>query len=119
MPRTQRILSAFGMLMLIAVALLALAGTAAWAQEEIPACPPVQVGQELRELPSLSAVNGLLSTTFRVELRRQCVPVLSGSWSNVSMNLRTYVWQPDPFSLPRWGFPGPTLRLRKPKSPNA
>lgn len=116
MSEIQPILAAPGLLVLVAAALLAATGTAARA-EEIPACPPVQPGEELRELPSLSAANGLLSTTFRVEFRRQCVPVFAGTWTNVSMNLRTYVWQSDPTSPLRWGFPGPTLRLRKPSSP--
>src|ERR671914_1448338 len=57
MSRRQRILSASGRLVLVAAALIS-AGTAIRAQEEIPGCPPVQVGQELRELPSLSALNG-------------------------------------------------------------
>jgi FtsP/CotA-like multicopper oxidase with cupredoxin domain len=117
MSRTQR--SPFVAGALAAALLLALAGTASWAQT-IPACPPVQLGQELREIPSLYPVNGILSTTFRVELKRQCVPVLSGStWSNVPMNLRTYVYPDSSGDQLRWGFPGPTLHLRKPGTPFA
>jgi FtsP/CotA-like multicopper oxidase with cupredoxin domain len=104
---------------LVAAFLLASAGTALRA-EVIPLCPPVQLGQELREIPSLYPTNGLLSTTFRVEMRRQCVPVLiSSTWSNVSMNLRTYVYKASPGGELRWGFPGPTLHLRKPSTPYA
>lgn len=117
MSRTQR--SPLAARALAAAFLLASAGTASRAQD-VPACPPVQVGQELREIPSLHPVNGLLSTTFRVELRRQCVPVFASStWSNVSMNLRTYVYQDGAGGRLRWGFPGPTLHLRKPSTPYA
>jgi FtsP/CotA-like multicopper oxidase with cupredoxin domain len=114
MPQTQR--TPFAAAALVAAFLLALAGTASRAQS-IPACPPVQVGQELRDIPSLYPVNGILSTTFSVELKRQCVPVFaSGTWSNVSMNLRTYVY-PNSTGKLGWGFPGPTLHLRKPSTP--
>lgn len=114
MSQTQRTPFATGAL--VAAFLLALAGTALRAQD-IPACPPPQVGAELRDVPSLFPVNGLLSTTFSVELRRQCVPVFSGGvWSSASMNLRTYVY-PNSTGQLGWGFPGPTLHLRKPSTP--
>ncbi|MEA2605136.1 MAG: hypothetical protein QOF89_6128 [Acidobacteriota bacterium] len=117
MSQTQRTLLAAGAL--FATFLLASAGTPLRAQS-IPACPPPQVGQELREIPSLYPVNGLLSTTFTVELKRQCVPVPAGggTWSSVSMNLRTYVY-PNSAGQLGWGFPGPTLHLRKPSTPYA
>src|SRR5947209_10767306 len=89
MSQTQRTPLAAGVL--VAVFLLALTGSASRAQD-VPACPPPQVGAELRDVPSLYPANGLLSTTFSVELRRQCVPVFNGTWSSVSMNLRTYVY---------------------------
>src|SRR5947209_9072188 len=117
MSQTQRTPWATGVL--VAAFALALAASASKAQD-VPACPPPQVGAELRDLTSLSPVNGLLTTTFTVELKRQCVPVFSGgTWSGVSMNLRTYVYQQSPASTPAWGFPGPTLHLRKPSTPYA
>jgi len=112
MSQRLRTLSPTG---LLAVALLALAPAAARAQQPVPVCPPVQAGQELRDLPSLYPSGGLLSTTFRVELKRLCVPVFSGGWQNVPMSLRTYVW-PSPDGTLHWGFPGPTLHLRKPST---
>ncbi len=116
MFQTQRTPLAAGVL--FAAFLLTLAGRASRAQS-IPACPPPQVGAELRDIPSLYATNGLLSTTFTVELKRQCVPVFaSQTWSSVAMNLRTYVYSNSAGQV-GWGFPGPTLHLRKPSSPYA
>lgn len=102
------------------ITLLALAGATAQAQDSTtPTCPAVQTGQELREPPVIEAKNHKIETTFKVEMRKQCVPVLNGNtWSNQALDLRTYVY-PDPKKPGawRWGYPGPTLRLRKPSTP--
>lgn len=93
-------------------ALLFLSGSLAHAQT----CPAtVPTGEELRTLPELRAADGVLSTTFSVELKDQCVPVqnTSGTWSYQSVPLRTYVYTDPATGQPAWGYPGPTLRIRK------
>ena len=93
-----------------AVALL-LCGSLAHAQT----CPAtVPIGEALRTLPELKASGGVLSTTFSVELKQQCVPVqdTSGNWLYQSVPLRTYVY-PNSSGQQAWGYPGPTLRIRK------
>ncbi|HYO16900.1 MAG TPA: multicopper oxidase domain-containing protein [Thermoanaerobaculia bacterium] len=91
---------------------------AARAQDSTQTCP-ISVGEELRKVTELRpGRDGQLSTTFTVEVKRQCVPVQSGtSYVGNWMDLRTYVY-PDPETGKlRWGFPGPTLRVRKPDAP--
>jgi FtsP/CotA-like multicopper oxidase with cupredoxin domain len=94
-----------------------LAGGVARAQ---PTCPTVTSGEELREPPVIAAQHGKIDTTFRVEEQQLCVPVIGsgGTITNTSTLLRTYVY-PDPSHPGKWisGFPGPTLRLRKPSAP--
>jgi FtsP/CotA-like multicopper oxidase with cupredoxin domain len=96
-----------------------LSGMAGRAQEAAVQCPAtVPVGAELRKLPEIAAKNGVLSTSFDVRLKQQCVPVSTTTngqttWSYQAMSLRTYVY-PDPKTgKPAWGYPGPTLRIRK------
>jgi FtsP/CotA-like multicopper oxidase with cupredoxin domain len=86
--------------------------------DEATVCPPVVVGEELRTVPELVARNGKLQTTFSVEMKTLCVPVQNGGqWIGTPMELRTYVY-PDPATGQlKWGFPGPTLRVRKPTPP--
>jgi len=83
-------------------------------------CPAVTAGQELQEPPVIAAKNGKIDTTFRLEEKQLCVPVPQndGTISNTLTTLRTYVY-PDPAHPGKWiwGFPGPTLRLRKPSTP--
>jgi FtsP/CotA-like multicopper oxidase with cupredoxin domain len=79
-------------------------------------CPSsVPTGQELRTVPELKATGGVLSTTFSVEMKQQCVPVqdTSGNWSYQLVPLRTYVYTDPSTGQPTWGFPGPTLRIHK------
>ncbi|HEV3456671.1 MAG TPA: multicopper oxidase domain-containing protein [Thermoanaerobaculia bacterium] len=56
---------------------------------------------------------GAIDTEFRIETRSMCVP-----GSTTPATLRTYVF-PDPKNPKNWtyGFPGPTLKLRKPSNP--
>jgi FtsP/CotA-like multicopper oxidase with cupredoxin domain len=93
-----------------AVALF-LCGSLAHAQT----CPStVPTGEELRTLPELKASGGVLSTIYSVEMKQQCVPVqdASGNWSYQLVPLRTYVYTGSS-GQPAWGYPGPTLRIRK------
>jgi FtsP/CotA-like multicopper oxidase with cupredoxin domain len=80
-------------------------------------CPSsVPTGQELRTLPELKATGGVLNTTFSVEMKQQCVPVQNATtqaWSYQLVPLRTYVYTDPSTGQPTWGFPGPTLRIRK------
>ncbi|MDP9121565.1 MAG: multicopper oxidase domain-containing protein [Acidobacteriota bacterium] len=106
----------------IAAALAALAGAAARAQAAPAAtCPPVQSGQELKEPTVLRADKShVLSTTFTVQMKDECVPVAQFNsqgtqtgWKAERQSLRTYVY-PDPTTgQPAWGYPGPTLVIRK------
>lgn len=94
------------------VAALLVSGGAARAQT----CPTtVPTGEELRTLPELEASGGVLSTTFSVEMKPQCVPVkdAQGNWSYESQLLRTYVYTDPATGRQAWGYPGPTLRIRK------
>jgi FtsP/CotA-like multicopper oxidase with cupredoxin domain len=87
-------------------------------------CPPPPVEPPLREPPVIEATcggkpcppgqPGAINTTFRLEIKEQCVP-----GSTTPMKLRTYVY-PDPKNPQNWiyGFPGPTLKLRKAFTPN-
>ncbi len=96
----------------LALALI-LGGTSTQAQT----CPStVPSGEELRAVPELRATGGLLNTTFTVELKQQCVPMqdaATGTWSYQSVPLRTYVYTDPATGQPAWGYPGPTLRIRK------
>jgi FtsP/CotA-like multicopper oxidase with cupredoxin domain len=97
---------------IVALSLALLGGSAARAQT----CPSsVPTGQELRTLPELKATGGVLSTIFKVEMKSQCVPVqdTSGNWSYQSVPLRTYLYTDPATGQESWGFPGPTLRIRK------
>ena len=84
-------------------------------------CADCQLGQDLVEPPVISAVNGVLDTTLRIEMKTHSVPVWAFSnnqWTccQRSLNLRTYgfpVLTGTPGSF-QWDFPGPTLKLRKP-----
>jgi FtsP/CotA-like multicopper oxidase with cupredoxin domain len=96
---------------------LALGGTASAQTPPSITCPStVPSGEELRDLPELKAdKNHVLSTTFTVEVKQQCVPSQDpqGNWIMTSVPLRTFVY-PDPATQQlRWGYPGPTLRIRK------
>ncbi|HWM89708.1 MAG TPA: multicopper oxidase domain-containing protein [Thermoanaerobaculia bacterium] len=98
--------------------LLLLSGAAVQAQNVPEPCPPPKVKEELRTVPELRAQGGELGTIFRVEALRACVPVYdpaTQSWFSQPEMLRTYVY-PDP-ARPSgewsWGFPGPTLRVRR------
>jgi len=79
-------------------------------------CPPVQTGQELRKIPEIRAKDHVLNTTFKLEMKQECVPVQNAdkSWTGTPMSLRTYVF-PDPDKPGSWlsGYPGPTLHIRK------
>jgi FtsP/CotA-like multicopper oxidase with cupredoxin domain len=97
---------------LFLVLALFLNGSAARAQT----CPStVPTGEELRMPPEIKAAGGVLSTTFSVEMKQQCVPVqdAAGNWSYQSVPLRTYVYTNPATGQPTWGFPGPTLHIRK------
>jgi FtsP/CotA-like multicopper oxidase with cupredoxin domain len=78
-----------------------------------PAEPPFKEPPVIEALcngkPCLPGQPGAISTTFRLEIKEQCVP-----GSTTPMKLRTYVY-PDPANPKNWiyGFPGPTLKLRK------
>ena len=102
---------------LLALALL-LGGSAVGAQTPPPVtCPStVPTGEELRDLPELRATDNVLSTTFNVELKQQCVPIqdpTTQAWSYQSLTLRTYVYKDQKTGQDAWGYPGPTLRIRK------
>ncbi len=104
-------------LLLAATAVMAATGVAR-AQTSIT-CPQI-VPTELKEPPVIPAVGGRIDTTFRIQLQQLCVPQAQsdGTVKNVPMELRTYVY-PDPDKPGQWrsGFPGPTLKLRKPSTP--
>jgi FtsP/CotA-like multicopper oxidase with cupredoxin domain len=105
-------------------AVVALTGGAVTAQTgSTTTCPTPVVGEELRSLPALQAKGGMLSTVFTIQEKTQCVPVettdASGNTTYTAqpMSLRTYVY-PDPQSGKlQWGYPGPTLVVRKPDKP--
>ncbi|HVG07098.1 MAG TPA: multicopper oxidase domain-containing protein [Thermoanaerobaculia bacterium] len=99
-------------------ALLLLAAASAQAQSQF--CIPCTLGQDLVEPPVISAVNGVLDTTLRIEMKPHSVPVWTqsgGQWSCCQRNLslRTYGF-PAPGGGYQWDFPGPTLKLRKPNA---
>jgi FtsP/CotA-like multicopper oxidase with cupredoxin domain len=94
-----------------------LSGGVGRAQEAAVQCPTtVPVGEELRDLPELRAgQDHVLSSTFTVAIRQQCVPQqdTSGNWVMTSVPLRTYVYKDQKTGQERWGYPGPMLRIRK------
>jgi FtsP/CotA-like multicopper oxidase with cupredoxin domain len=96
-----------------------LSGGVGRAQEAAIQCPTtVPVGEELRNPPEIRAQGGVLNTKFQVQVKQECVPVATTTnntttWAYQPLSLRTYVY-PDPQTgKPRWGFPGPTLHIRK------
>ncbi len=114
----------FGPLCLIpalipALTLLLLLGAGAAAAQTPPPinCPAtVPTGEELRDLPELRATNNVLNTIFKVEVRQQCVPIqdpTTQAWSYQSLPLRTYVYKDPKTGQDVYGYPGPTLRIRK------
>ena len=102
---------------LLLSALLLLAGAASAQAPPSITCPSkVPVHEELRTLPGLHATDGVLETTFSVETRNLCVPtsVDKGvTWSYAQQTLRTYVYEDPVTKEKRWGYPGPTLHIRK------
>jgi FtsP/CotA-like multicopper oxidase with cupredoxin domain len=110
-------------LTLILAALLL--GTGAAQAKECSSAPPcaaqVAQGEELCSIPEIPAKDHLLSTTFRVKLLDECVPVLQSdnTWKNVPTKLRTYEYTDPKTGHTRSGFPGPLLRLHKPATPAA
>ena len=88
-------------------------------------CPNVDDQQELRKIPEIPAQGDGLNTTFDVQLRNLCVPtstkvgtkVVDGRTINIfsaqSLALRTYVYKNPETGQEAFGYPGPTLRLRK------
>lgn len=106
--------------MLKTMALLALTGFSVVAAEA-QTCVPCPLDQDLIEPPVIQSVNGVLDTTLRVELKPQSVPVwqqIGGQWSCCmqTLNLRTYGFPKSDGSF-QYGFPGPTLKLRKAGAP--
>ena len=96
--------------------LIALCSGAARAQGTITCPSTVPIGEELRTLPELGPdANHVLSTTFNIELKQQCVPTqdTAGNWSYKVMSLRTYVYKDPKTGRDVYGYPGPTLRIRK------
>lgn len=83
-------------------------------------CGPVKQDQELVNPPEIQASGKVLKTTFDVQQKTFCIPKTDnkdGTWATQPMTLRTYVY-PDPVTgQPKWGLPGPTLRLRKANAP--
>jgi len=101
---------------LCASLLTALSAGAALAQSSITCPSTVPTGEELREPPELRPdANHVLSTTFNVELKQQCVPTqdTQGNWSYQVQSLRTYVYADPKTGQPIYGFPGPTFHIRK------
>lgn len=97
--------------------MLAVTGAdAAWAQGT--PCPPYQQ-ENLQPLSEIRAQNGVLSTTFVVKERNQCIPVWDttlnpAQWTMQPMLLRTYDWPGAPTDTqPPRRIPGPTLRVRR------
>lgn len=113
----MRSLSRFAVPGLLALALLMQAGATSAQSPPSITCPStVPTQEELRTLPELKAKDGVLSTTFSVELKNQCVPVShdnGSTWTYEPQSLRTYVYNDPQTNEPRWGYPGPTLRIRK------
>ncbi|HYL06715.1 MAG TPA: multicopper oxidase domain-containing protein, partial [Thermoanaerobaculia bacterium] len=91
-------------------------------------CPPPPKNPPFKEPPVIEAKcggqpckpgqAGAIDTEFRVETRTMCVP--TSATASSALTLRTYVY-PDPANPKNWiyGFPGPTLKLRKPSTQGA
>jgi FtsP/CotA-like multicopper oxidase with cupredoxin domain len=108
---------------LLPILLTVIFAGAAEAQRSVTAqaCTPCPLDQELIEPPVIQSANGVLDTTLRVELKPQSVPVwqqTTSGWSCCmqTLNLRTY-GSPKPDGTFQYGFPGPTLKLRKAEAP--
>ncbi|HEX5714635.1 MAG TPA: multicopper oxidase domain-containing protein [Thermoanaerobaculia bacterium] len=84
-----------------------------------PPCGKVKQGEELQKVPVLGAIPGTpeLATELDVQLKPLCVPMTYNeqdkTWTTTEMKLRTYVYKDFETGQVRWGYPGPTLRLRK------
>jgi len=81
---------------------------------EPPFKEPTVIEAKCNGKPCQPGQPGAIDTTFRLEIKEQCVP-----GSTTPVKLRTYVY-PDPANPNNWiyGFPGPTLKLRKPFTPS-
>ncbi len=106
--------------MLKTLTLLALMGFSV-AAAQAQTCTPCPLDQDLIEPPVIQSVNGVLDTTLRLEMTQQSVPVwqqTAGQWSCCmkSLSLRTY-GSPKSDGTFQYGFPGPTLKLRKADAP--
>jgi FtsP/CotA-like multicopper oxidase with cupredoxin domain len=109
---------------LILLVLTGLCAVSAQAQlTSAPTCIACVLNQDLIEPPVIQSVNGVLDTTLRIENKQHSVPVwrqAGGQWSCCmqSMTLRTYGFpKPDGTAAFQFGFPGPTLKLRKAGAP--
>jgi FtsP/CotA-like multicopper oxidase with cupredoxin domain len=101
---------------LFLIVLISLFPAAALAQSTLTCPSTVPTGEDLRTLPELRPdANHVLSTTFNVELKQQCVPTqdTAGNWSYKVMSLRTYVYKDPKTGQDAFGYPGPTFRIRK------
>jgi len=105
--------SVAGAALWFAVALFAAVPAAAIDCSQTPVEPPFKeppvIEAKCGGQPCKPGQPGAINTTFRLEVKEQCVP-----GSTTPMKLRTYVY-PDPQNPQSWiyGFPGPTLKLRK------
>jgi FtsP/CotA-like multicopper oxidase with cupredoxin domain len=91
-------------------------------------CPPPPKDPPFKEPPVIAAKcngqpckpgqPGAIDTEFRIETREMCVP--TSATASSALTLRTYVF-PDPANPKNWiyGYPGPTLALRKPSTQGA
>jgi FtsP/CotA-like multicopper oxidase with cupredoxin domain len=77
----------------------------------IPSCPGI-VQEELRELPTVKAVNGVLNTTLEVWLSMIEVPVFNTVTRQCEKKTFAGRMYRDPVSG-KLTFPGPTLRVRR------
>jgi FtsP/CotA-like multicopper oxidase with cupredoxin domain len=84
-----------------------------------PPCKTVKQGEELQTIPEIATKRDdtELSTTFTVQTQQLCVPTTKNNdntWNTAEMTLRTYLYKTSRGAPElRWGYPGPTLRLRK------
>lgn len=110
MSRTSR----FAVALMLAAAIPAAAIDCSKIPVEPPFKEPPVIEATCNGQPCKPEQPGAINTTFRIEIREQCVP-----GSTTPMKLRTYVY-PDPANPQNWiyGYPGPTLKLRKAFSAN-
>ena len=83
-----------------------------------PPCGNVNQGDELQAPPEIAAALNAreVSTQLDVQVKPLCVPRSKNpdnTWSTRQTDLRTYVYTDPKTGQTRWGYPGPTLRLRK------